>query len=327
MGKRISPTAIGMFVVGSFALAIVAIVVVGSGSLFKKPLRFVCEFPGNVNGLRIGAPVKFRGVQIGTVEEIKLTLARGEGELRPGVNDVRLPVIIGIDRDLITQRGGTGAALSQQGFESLISRGLSAQLEAESLLTGLLYVDLDLRPSSQPNLSIVPGSGSLREIPTVPTTIEALQQQATEAIAKLDKIDLNGLVNSFTQAANSIKEMTGDPAVRKTLESLPTTLANLDRTLTSMRATIENVNEEVDPMSSSFHKSSEELNATLKDTRATLVQLQATLDSDSPLAVNLNQTLEQFTDAAGAIEQLADYLQRNPAALVRGKHVPENDRW
>ena len=51
-----------MFVVGSFALAIAAIVVVGSGSLFKKPLQFVCMFQGNVNGLRIGAPVKFKGV-------------------------------------------------------------------------------------------------------------------------------------------------------------------------------------------------------------------------------------------------------------------------
>lgn len=326
MGKRISPTAIGMFVAGSFALAIAAIVVVGSGSLFKKPMRFVCEFPGNVNGLRIGAPVKFRGVQIGTVEEIKLTLAPGEGELRAGVQDVRLPVIIGIDRDLITQRGGTGGALSQQGFESLISRGLSAQLEAESLLTGLLYVDLDLRPSSQPVLSLAPGSGKLREIPTVPTTIEALQEQATEAIAKLDKIDLNALVSSFTQAANAIKEMTANPAVRRTLESLPMMLTNLDKTLTSMRAAIENVNQEVDPMSASFHKSSEELNATMKDTRATLVQLQEILDSDSPLAVNLNQALEQFSDTTQAIEQLTDYIQRNPGALVRGKYVPEKDR-
>src|SRR5271166_3389819 len=181
MSKRISPTAIGVFVVGGFALVIAAVVVVGSGNLFKRPVRFVCMFPGNVNGLRLGAPVKFRGVQIGTVEQIKLVLAPGEGELRPDVRDLRLPVIIGIDRDLIMQRGGTGGALSNAGFETLISRGLSAQLEAESLLTGLLYVDLDLRPNTQPSLSLVPGSGDMREVPTVPTTMEAIQQQATEA--------------------------------------------------------------------------------------------------------------------------------------------------
>jgi paraquat-inducible protein B len=326
MGKRISPAAIGMFVVGSFALVFIAIVVVGSGGLFKKPVLFVCMFEGNVNGLRIGAPVKFKGVQLGTVEQIKLVLSPSEGELKSGITETHLPVIIGINREMITERGATGMALSPGGFESMISRGLSAQLEAESLLTGLLYVDLDLRPNNQPNFSLVPGRGDLREIPTVPTTMEAIQQQATEAIAKLDKLDLNSLVNSFTQAANSIKEMTGDPAVRRTLESLPRTLANLDKTLTSMRAAIENIDQEVDLMSASFHKSSEELNATMKDTRATLVQLQAMLDSDSPIAVNLNQALEQFSDTAQAIEQLSDYMQRNPAALIRGKYVPEKDR-
>ena len=263
MSKRISPTAIGIFVVGSFALAIAAIVVAGAGSFFKRPVRFVCMFPGNVNGLRIGAAVKFRGVQIGTVEQIKLVLPPNEGEIRPDIKDMRLPVIVGVDRDLITNRGGSGMLLSEEGYRSALSRGLSAQLEAESLLTGLLYIDVDFRPDNQLSFSLVPGSGGLREIPTVPTTMEAIHEQATEAIAKLDKVDLNGLVNSFIQAANSIKEMTADPAVRKTLESLPMTLANLDKTLTSMRAAVENVNEEVDPMSSSFHKSSEELNATL----------------------------------------------------------------
>ncbi len=326
MSKRISPTAIGIFVAGSFALAILAIVVVGAGNLFQRPERFVCLFPGSVNGLRLGAAVKFRGVQIGTVEQIKLVLAPGEGEFRPDVKDLRLPVIIGIDRDLITQRGGTGVALSRLGFESFITRGLSAQLEAESLLTGLLYVDLDLRPNIQPNLSLVPGSGDLREIPTVPTTLEAIQQQATEAIAKLDTIDLNGLVNSITQVANSIKEITGDPAIRATIGSLPRTVANLDKTLASIRAATDNVTRQIDPLTTSFHKSSDEVNATLKDTRAALVQLQATLDADSPLAVNLNQALEQFAGTSQAIEELTNYLQRNPAALVRGKYVPERDR-
>jgi paraquat-inducible protein B len=326
MGRRISPTAIGIFVFGSFVLAIAAIVVVGAGNFFKQPVRFVCMFSGNVNGLRVGAPVKFRGVQIGTVEQIKLVLAPGEGELRPGIKDLRLPVIIGIDRSLITQRGGTGFALSQEGFQSLLSKGLSAQLEAESLLTGLLYVDLDLRPNTQPSLSLVAGSGNLPEVPTVPTTMEAIQQQATEAIAKLDKVDLKGLVDSIRLAANSIQGMTGNPALRKTLETLPETVANLDKTLSTMRVAIDNMNQEIDPMSASFRKSSEALNATMTDTRATLTQLQAMLDTDSPLVVNLNQALDQFSDTAHSIQELTDYLQRNPASLVRGKYVPEKDR-
>lgn len=163
MSKRISPTAIGIFVVGSFALMVAAIVLVGSGSLFKKPGRFVCMFQGDVNGLRIGAPVKFKGVQIGTVEEIKLSLEPSEGELRPDLKELRLPVIIGIDREMITQRGGTGHALSQPGLEDLVARGMRAQLDTESLLTGLLFVDLDLHPNAPLNLVLIPGRGNLRD--------------------------------------------------------------------------------------------------------------------------------------------------------------------
>jgi len=122
MGKRVSPTAIGIFVVGSFALVVVAIIVVGSGNLFKKPVRFVCMFQGNVNGLRIGAPVKFKGVQIGTVEEIKLTLKPSEGELKPDIKELRLPVVIGIDRKMITESGGSGHALTQPGLDELLAR-------------------------------------------------------------------------------------------------------------------------------------------------------------------------------------------------------------
>src|SRR5258708_38724215 len=155
MGKRISPTAIGMFVVGSFALVIAAIVVVGSGSLFKKPLRFVCMFQGNVNGLRIGAPVKFKGVQIGTVDEIKLALSQSEGEVRPGLKELRLPVIIGIERSMIMQSGGTGPALSPTRFGDLVTPGNSAALQTPSRLSASLFVDIGLAPTTPRGLAFV----------------------------------------------------------------------------------------------------------------------------------------------------------------------------
>jgi paraquat-inducible protein B len=326
MSKRISPTAIGIFVVGSFVLVIAAIVVVGSGSLFKKPMRFVCMFQGNVNGLRVGAPVKFKGVQIGTVEQIKLVLDPSEGVERSNLKELRLPVIIGIDRSMITQRGGTGAVLSQPGFEDFLTRGLRAQLATESLLTGLLFVDLDLHPNAPLNLALVPGSGNLREIPTVPTNLEEIQKQATEALAKLDRIDLNGLVVSITKAADSINHLTSSPDLKDTLASFKQTLPNLDRTITSLRVTLDNANHQITPLVTSLQKSSEEANATMKDTRASLLELRSSLDPDSPLWVNLNTALDQLAETTRSIGELTDYLQRNPAALVRGKYVPETSR-
>src|ERR1700737_3887868 len=125
---------IGAFVVGSIAPGVAAIVVVGWGSLFKKPRRFVCMFTGGVNGLKVGAAVKFKGVPIGAVEQIKLLLEPSEGTIRPGLKELRLPVIIGIDRSMITRHGGSGNALTQNGFEDMIAHGLRAQLSTESVL-------------------------------------------------------------------------------------------------------------------------------------------------------------------------------------------------
>jgi paraquat-inducible protein B len=326
MSKRISPTAIGIFVVGAFALAIVAIVVVGSGRLFQRPLQFVCMFQGNVNGLRVGAPVKFKGVQVGTVQEIKLALSPSEGEERADIKELRLPVIIGIDRSMITQRGGTGHALSQPGFQDLIARGMRAQLASESLLTGLLFVDLDLHPNAPLNLALVPGKGSLREIPTVPTNLEEIQKQATDALAKLDRIDLNKMVTSITKAADSINGLTGSQDLKDTLASLRQTVPNLNQAVTSLRAALDNANQRITPLAQSLQKSSEEANATMKDTRETLLEVKSSLDPDSPLSVNLNNALDQLSETTRSIGELTDYLQRNPAALVRGKYVPEKDR-
>jgi paraquat-inducible protein B len=326
MSKRINPTAIGIFVVGSFALMVAAIVLVGAGSLFRKPLRFVCMFQGNVNGLRVGAPVKFKGVQIGTVEEIKLALNPSEGELRPDLKEQRLPVIIGVDREMITQRGGTGHALSQPGLEDLVARGMRAQLDTESLLTGLLFVDLDLHPNAPLNLVLVPGSGDLREIPTVPTNLEEIQKQATDALAKLDRIDLNKMVTSITNAADSINHLTDSQDLKDTLASLRQTVPNLNRTITSLRATLDNANQRITPLVASLQKSSEEANVTMKDTRDALLEVKANLDSDSPLSVNINTALEELADTSRSVGELTDYLQRNPGSLVRGKYVPDKDR-
>jgi paraquat-inducible protein B len=326
MAKKISPTAIGIFVVGSFALAIAAIIVVGSGKLFKKPLRFVCMFQGNVNGLKVGAPVKFKGVQIGTVEEIKLVLSPSEGIEKAGITDIRLPVIIGIDRSMITRRGGSGEALSAPGLESMMGRGLRAQLNTESLLTGLLFVDLDLHPNAPMNLALVPDSGSLREIPTVPTGLEQIQKQATEALARLDHIDFNGLVASITNAANSINQLTASPDLKSALAALKQTLPNLNQTISSLRIAVDNANGKIGPLAASLQTSSKEADATMKDTRAALEEVRSMLEADSPLQVNLNTALDQLADTSRSVAELTDYLQRNPAALVRGKYVPEKDK-
>jgi len=325
MAKHVSPATIGAFVVGSFALLVAAIVVVGAGNLFRKPHRFICLFQGDLNGLKVGAPVKVRGVQIGSVTKIMLLLSPSEGQLRPDIKGLRPPVILDLDESLLKAYGGTGEALSRAGFDSMIARGLRAQLNVESLLTGLLYIDLDLH-HSPPDFAIVPGSGPYREIPTVPTKFEKIQEQATAALARFDRIDFEGLTKSITNAADSINSLTSSSNVKATIAELKETTENLNKAVTSIRATVEHANTKIDPLVASFRKSTDSANATMKDTQAALVDLRSMIDPDSPLAVNLNEALDQFAQTTRSVDELTNYLQRNPAALIRGKYVPEKDR-
>jgi len=324
MSKKISPTIIGAFVVSALAILLASIMVVGSGKLFKRSTLFVCMFQGDVNGLKIGAPVKFKGVQIGSVTDIKLVLSPKEGRLKQDKTGIWLPVIVEIDRTMLIGRGGTGRALTQAGMDEMINRGMRAQLNVESFLTGLLYVDLDLHPNAPLDLVLQPG-GKLREIPTVPTTLESVQRQAGEALAKFQQIDFKALADSITKAANSIENLTNSPQLRATLSSLKDAAANLNVTITTTRGTMNNINGHIDPLMTSLQRNSAEVDATLKQTRAILVLAGAALDPDSPMAVHLDQTLEQLTETTRTLGEFVDYLQRNPSALVRGKYVPATD--
>ncbi len=326
MAKRISPTAIGGFVVASLAVLIVALIVAGSGDLFRKPHLFICMFHGDLNGLKVGAPVKARGVQIGSVSAINLRLQPGEGQLRPGITDLRLPVVIDLNIAELTARGASGEALQEKGYKAFFERGLRAQLHTESLLTGLLYIDLDLHPGTPIDLAIEPGSGPFPEIPTVPTQLEQIQDQANKALDKFDRIDFQAMAASITQAASSINELAGSPSLKATLESLKETTANLNKAVISIRSAVDTTSLKIDPLIAALRKNSDEANATMLQTRAVLVNLESSLAPDSELMVHLNESLDQLADTTHSVGELTDFLQRNPSALIRGKYYSSKDK-
>jgi len=325
-----------MFVVGSIVLIVGALAVLGSGSLFKRPHRFICFFQGSLNGLNVGAAVKVRGVAIGSVSEIHLRLQPSEGQIKVGARALQqIPVVIEIDESQLKARGATGEALRPEELNALIGRGLRAQLETESLLTGLLYVEIDLHPGTPVKLVLEPGSGPYPEIPTVPTEFQQAQEKVMEALDKLGKVDVVKLTQSITDAGTAATNLLNSPDLKATLAalqtttrnlntSLQTTTRNLDTTLSSIRNLAENLNNRSSPLLVSLKKASDQASVTLTQMSSTVAELQTTLAPDAPLTYRLDVALENFAEASSAIRDLTDYLQRNPSSIVRGRYISQS---
>jgi len=317
--KRASPTLVGVFVLGALALALAGLAVFGSGKLFRRTAQFVMVFGGSVNGLSVGAPVKFRGVQVGSVTKIMLSL--------PGMTlpELRIPVFIEIDQDLVSKLGGMINPAEPTSFAALIDEGLRAQLQLESIVTGVLFVELDLFPGSPVTLFLPKESGYL-EIPTQPTLLQEASQTGADLIAKLRDVDFDGLVTSIRDAARSVGDLAGSPELRQTLVAAREAMVSARDTLTEIRPRIPQLASGVDSASNRLQGSLKRFDTTLGSLDTALGSLDTTLgsvnrlvDPRAPLVYQLTTTLGDLGKAAQSIRELADYLDRNPSAIITGR--------
>ena len=312
MGRRASPAVIGAFVLGAMALAVIGITIFGSGRLFRKTTTFVMYFPGSVDGLNVGAPVKFKGVEIGSVTQIRINL----GEYR--TEDARIPVSVEIDDTRATQEG---AKTNEDYVRPLIhDRGLRAQLQPQSLLTGLLFVQLDFFPDT-PIVTVLPADSPYREIPTVPTTLAEAQQAITRILAKLEKADIEGMLATGREALESIRSVVTSPDLRRFEAGLPGTLANVDQAVASFRQLATRLDGETGPLIAGLRQAATQADETLHEWKGTATRLNGALDPDSALRSQLTTALDELTGAARSVRLLADFLERNPSAVIRGRTV------
>ncbi|HKN14328.1 MAG TPA: MlaD family protein [Candidatus Binatus sp.] len=324
MGKRINPATVGLFVLGALGLILAAVVVFGSGNLFRKTHEFVIYFAGDINGLRVGAPVKFKGVEIGQVSKIRLRLEQEvnqqNGQLRA---NVRIPVIVELDEEKILSHGSTIDLSDPHTIPNLIREGLRAQLGSDSFVTGLLYVALDIQPNTPIQMFAPPGA-PLQEIPAVPNPLEQAQAVAMRIFERLDKVDFNAVFTQMTGMLESIREITNSPGLKQVVNNSEKTREQLDHTLAGAQQTLSTLNGQVPPLSDSIQKTSTSADAAAKQARITLGTVQTTIEPNSPINYQALQTLQDVSAAAHSIKELADYLQRNPSAIVRGRDFSQD---
>jgi paraquat-inducible protein B len=298
MARRPNPALVGAFILGGILLIVAAIVVWGSGRFFETRYRYVCYFSGSVNGLAVGAPVKYRGVGIGSVVEMRVRYAQGS-------DDTRIPIIIELYgkrlRELGESREPRGALL-----DDLIARGLRARLETLSLVTGQLYINLDLFPDSAPPQ--FRHRGEYPEIPTMPAAMEEATRSLTALLRQLQEADIAGTARSLAGAVEGINQIVHTPAIHATLVELPSTVASYRQLARTMDSKVSDL--------------SKELSSTVTELREALAGTRNLTASRGPVMTELQRTLLEVQKAADAVRTLAEYLQRNPNALIVGKKRP-----
>ena len=323
MSTKVSPTLIGAFVIGAVALIVIAILLLGSGRLFRQTRDFVLYFDNSVNGLRVGAPVKFKGVEVGSVKDIRLQLEKGAE-----VN--KIPVIIEIDLEKLTLRGATPEiAVDREAFHKAIVDGFRGQLEMESLVTGVLYVALDFFPGTPINFVQQENvNNKYPEIPTLPTSLELAKGAVERILNKLEEVDFKRLIDSLTKTSDGVGQLinVNSPTVKSILQSVDQAMPQLRGAISDFRTLTATANNNVTNVSADLHQTLtaahsaiEQIAATMKEAETTIISVRATIDPNSPTFYELTKSLREVSGAASSIRLLADSLDRNPQAPILGK--------
>jgi paraquat-inducible protein B len=332
MTQKPDPKLIGAFVLGALALAVAVLVVFGTGNIFASSQKYVAYFQGSVDGLSVGAPVKLKGVSIGSVRDVLVQYDMAN-------NRVLTPVVLEIDISKVMDIRENHRKAHPPSIQELIDRGLRARLSLQSLVTGQLFVDFDFRPERPVRMA---GSSDLRlpEIPTIPSSKEEIANTIDEAITEFRKLPIKETFDATLHSVRHIENLLAAPETRASIGNLNQTLTdlhklighldskvdslaqNLDGTVKDTHTLVQNLNRQVVPLLGTTEKTLGSAAEAFAQAKAALEEMESINGQDAPL----NTALRDFSDAAYSLRILADYLERNPDALIYGRgKAPLND--
>jgi paraquat-inducible protein B len=341
MSRKANPAVIGGFVVGAIVLAVVGVMIFGSGKFFTDKAYFVMYFKSSsLKGLNVGAPVAFRGIKVGSVTDI-VVYSNSES----AVFDI--PVFVEIDSDKFKpfskkerEKTSLGSAEYKKSMDNLIKKGLRGQLKLQSLVTGLLYVDLDLHPGTPAELhgtQHLPISERYLEVPTILSKSE-------ELIKALEELPLRQIVEDIQQAVEGVNNLVNSPELTESIHefkegvtAIRTLAQNIDRQVEPLAASVKgtmdafketagdtrelvrNIDGKVDPVVTQFQESAKAVRHALKQAEKTLKTVEKIAAEGTGLRYDLSRALAELTAAARSIRVLSDYLEQHPDSLLRGK--------
>lgn len=284
--------------------------------------RYVLHFKESLRGLSVGAPVSFLGIPLGEVTYSGLEFNPRTSGIHPRVEVELYPNRLVAQAPKGTVRLDRYMTLPERQaiMQRLLDRGLRAQLQTSSFISGQLFIALEYFPDAPkaridwtqepPEFPVVPGDRERFEA-KIQNILTKIEQMPLEEIGNEVKKTLETLDQTVQKVNRMVTRVDGEvvPEVKKTLGTLDQTLQGADKMLSQVNEAIPEVKKTLVDV----RRSVAAAERVLSNTDANL------LGPDAPAQQELRDALQEITRAARGIQVLTDYLERNPEALIRGK--------
>src|SRR5215510_3708583 len=298
MGRKINPTTIGAFVVGAIVLLVAGVLLFGGGKFFQEKVTRVLFFDSSVEGLNVGAPVIFRGVQVGQVTEISAIAD-------PQTFDVIIKVQVELVRGVVkVGEEGQGFKDQRQAYMGLVQKGLRATLRMQSFVTGLLYVALDFFPDTP--IRLLGLDPTVPELPTIPSDMDQLKSSVQQALADLRKLPLETILNEVLTVLRRAGTLLETPELRQAL-------VTLRDVMTDARQLLANADTQVGLLGPKLAGTAEVASKTLLDAQKLLRDVDGQV---APLAGGAKETLTSAKEALMAARSALGQAQKSLVTLT-----------
>lgn len=260
---------------------------------FQEKKLFLLNFNASVRGLSLGAPVEFRGIQIGEVLDLKL-------EYDTKKKTFEVPVLIVIEPARFNMKKDTSWKEKEHVIDYLVSKGLRAQLLTGNFVTGQKFISLDFFPEAAQ--AMITNGGGYPVIPTLPTQIEEIGSKVSSLITKLEKLPIDQIGDDLKHTINGARRIVNSSEVMETISSLNAAIREVQLLTAELRT-----------------KTTHEISDVIKQANLSLAASQAVLEADSPAQYRIKEVLDEITDVARSLKGLVEYLDKHPESILTGK--------
>ncbi len=291
-------------------------------------LNYLTYFPGSVRGLTAGTPVQMKGVNVGRVRDVRLRYLASTASLET-------PVMIEIDprRLEFPVNDATSRAELRSQFDAamakMVNKGMRASLATSLVLPGASAVNLDFVAK--------PGTGRLvmSDPPIIPASnagdgLSGAMNAITDVAARIKSLPLEEIATDIRATTSRLRTIVNDPALETSLQRLDRSMAevekiavtagrNADPIIGNLRNASESANRSakqiegaIDPIVGSLRNAAESAEAAAK-------RAEQLMGTSQKQGYDIAELVRELTRAAEAVRALANYLQENPDAVIKGR--------